>query len=282
MGNTGFLSKVNPRDVIILILVIGACFLLYREYTSGTNKDLIKRLKEEESSIIKDRERIAKELDSLKKDYKSMDKDKQKLEQILIQDDSLVKIFINQANQSKSDLTKFKKEFDKMEGALQPAISEFFGLKIATGLKYRKNVLAIKSLILALKNESSSTGWSDTVSNFIIDFISYSMDIYCLARIFKKHKIEGSYQPRESMNVIIYAGFKPTDIYREFFQFVGIQETYEYVNPLKKSCVRTIKEPRVEEEESYLWGVQNEDGLDDLDEVKVETNPDLESFWWLR
>ena len=114
MGNTGFLSKVNPRDVIILILVIGACFLLYREYTSGTNKDLIKRLKEEESSIIKDRERIAKELDSLKKDYKSMDKDKQKLEQILIQDDSLVKIFINQANQSKSDLTKFKKEFDKI------------------------------------------------------------------------------------------------------------------------------------------------------------------------
>ena len=151
-----------------------------------------------------------------------------------------------------------KKEFDKIDEGLQSTIREYFISKISK-LNSSRNVLAIKSLISDLRNQSLiSGGWNIIVGQFILSFLSYTMDIYCLSRIFKKHKVEDAYQPQESINVIVYSGNDHTQVYREFFQFIGIRETYSYINPLKKSCVEIIKEKPEEKQENYdgdsLWG----------------------------
>ena len=190
-----------------------------------------------------------------------------------------------------------KKEFDKIEPGLQDSIRRFFFSKIQS-LSDLTIVSSIKDLISDLKSESIRLGWSSSVSIFILAFLSYSMDIYCLSRIFKNHKVDNVYQPRQSMNVIVYSGFLHTDIYREFFKFIGIRETYQYKNALKKSCVKMFEEKKAEpppnneeeywnaseddetyfNEENYLWNVPNESEGEGESESKGEEGRSSDFF----
>jgi hypothetical protein len=45
-----------------------------------------------------------------------------------------------------------------------------------------------------------------------------TMDIYCLARVFKKFEVETDFQPKETHNIIIYAGDAHSKIYSEFIE----------------------------------------------------------------
>lgn len=155
-----------------------------------------------------------------------------------------------------------KKEFDKIEPSLQDSIRRYFFSKIQSLSSTNLTIVSsLKDLISDLKSESIRLGWSATVGDFILSFLNYTMDIYCLSRIFKNHKVDDAYQPRQSMNVIVYSGFNHTDVYREFFKFIGIQETYQYKNALKKSCVRMFEEKKAEppkHEEEY-WNASEDD-----------------------
>lgn len=69
-----------------------------------------------------------------------------------------------------------------------------------------------------------------------------TMDMYCLARIFKRYTPKGSieaYQPTESKNIIIYAGVFHTQNYIKFLKFIGGEPIVVNEESSSISCIRT-------------------------------------------
>lgn len=77
------------------------------------------------------------------------------------------------------------------------------------------------------------------------------MDMYALARIFKPYNIKknnpaGAFQPRESKNIIIYAGNNHAKNYVEFLEYlrtIGREVTllYRNIGTVYTSCVKIIE-----------------------------------------
>ena len=135
--------------------------------------------------------------------------------------------------------TYINKELNKVEKNMKENIINFFKLKIRR--ESQPSVVSnLSEFILCLQNKKPIRlvpNLFEPAGNFLLDIGAYSMDIYCLARIFKKYKVESTFQPVESKNVIIYAGNQHTRIYREFLMEIGAEETFHYENPNNKNCV---------------------------------------------
>lgn len=90
----------------------------------------------------------------------------------------------------------------------------------------------IQETILLLLNDCNKMDYiaekfSD-LQKFLLNITGLPVDIYCLMRIFKKHNIQGSFQPEESINIIIYAGEWHIQNYVSFLKSVGAVEIYRY------------------------------------------------------
>ena len=65
------------------------------------------------------------------------------------------------------------------------------------------------------------------------------MDVYMLARMFKKFNVSGSYDPEYAKNIIVYAGAAHVLFYRQFLLSNGFIEKYnkQYTKKSKRSCL---------------------------------------------
>jgi len=135
--------------------------------------------------------------------------------------------------------TYVNKELNKVEKNMKENIINFFKRKIRR--ESPPSVVSnLSEFILCLQNQRPIRlidNYFKMTGLFLLDIGAYTMDIYCLARIFKKYNVESTFQPVESKNVIIYAGSKHSRIYREFLMEIGAKETFYYENPNNKNCV---------------------------------------------
>jgi|688.fasta_scaffold08817_12 hypothetical protein len=104
----------------------------------------------------------------------------------------------------------------------------------------------INELIIILLNDSCSVKNDmdyklKSLGEFVLIMFSLSVDMYCLSRMFKKHKLNVSFQPEESKNIIAYAGLEHTNNYISFLKMIGAVETYNYESDNLKSCVKIVK-----------------------------------------
>lgn len=90
------------------------------------------------------------------------------------------------------------------------------------------------------------------LENILLKLGSLKMDMYALARIFKYYDIEknnpaGAFQPRESKNIIIYAGDNHAQNYVEFLEYLGsigreVTLLYRNIGDKNISCIGVPQE----------------------------------------
>ena len=80
---------------------------------------------------------------------------------------------------------------------------------------------------------------------FCVQISALIVDTYCISRMFKKHDVKDNFQPRQSINMIVYAGQQHSERYGRFFTWLKnnqddfkVKKTYEYVNDNDLSCVK--------------------------------------------
>ena len=79
------------------------------------------------------------------------------------------------------------------------------------------------------------------LSEYFFYAMALVMDTYCLSRVFKKFDVETDFQPKETHNIIIYAGDLHSDMYSEFIENeLGHAPVYNErtVSSPDYSCVR--------------------------------------------
>jgi len=86
------------------------------------------------------------------------------------------------------------------------------------------------------ESNKSNHSLDDYLHIFII-IDSFIMDIYTLARIFKKHDDEFTYFPSSPKNIIIYAGSAHSALYYKFFNYLGYSTKYDKTFTNYKSCI---------------------------------------------
>jgi hypothetical protein len=157
---------------------------------------------------------------------------------------SLIDYNTNQFNFQSIDnilINKYvKKELDKVP---EPMMSNIlaFNREIIYSLATPAVLLNLKELILCLQNRMVipvQKTYFQNLSNFLVATQACSMDIYCMARVFKRYNIKDSFQPAESKNVIIHTGANHSRRYMKFLtsRFVGGVMTHYSENT--KGCVK--------------------------------------------
>jgi len=79
------------------------------------------------------------------------------------------------------------------------------------------------------------------LSDYFFYTMALVMDTYCLSRVFKKFDVETDFQPKETHNIIIYAGDLHSGVYSEFIENeLGHEPVYNegVVSSPDYSCVR--------------------------------------------
>ena len=133
-----------------------------------------------------------------------------------------------------------KKELDKVPEPMKSNILAF-NRQIIYSLATPVVLLNLKELILCLQNRMVipiQITYFQNLANFLVGTQACSMDIYCMARVFKRYNIKDSFQPAESKNVIIHTGANHSRRYMKFLtsRFVGGVMTHYSENT--KGCVK--------------------------------------------
>jgi hypothetical protein len=113
----GFFKNMDSntfKNITIVILILLTLGFGVMWYFKDDNKGLIKRLESEATEIKNERKIIHLQIDSLVKENQKLNSDKQKIEDILNQDQDLINNYIDKANKSKQDLNNFKKQQDQI------------------------------------------------------------------------------------------------------------------------------------------------------------------------
>jgi hypothetical protein len=134
-----------------------------------------------------------------------------------------------------------QKEIDRVESPMKEAILNFYKQKIHSLLS-AEVVLNLKELIYCLQGTMAVpelNTYFKPMSRFLLYMLAYGMDMYCMARVFKKYNVLDTFQPVESKNVIIYTGLAHSKSYREFLNSIGGVTSYYSENT--KGCVKVIK-----------------------------------------
>lgn len=156
---------------------------------------------------------------------------------MLIKTETLLDIFLkNKSLKKELKATYKKKELKLWFNSMYYKKIQSFGGK-ATFID------TIKKLISTIENNTSlSRDIMKKLGFLFINLNSLLVDYYCLARIFKKHDLEGSFQPEESKNIMIYVGDAHARNMTEFFRSIGFKDYFNHYNEQKKSCI-SLKTP---------------------------------------
>ena len=112
-GLLKLLKMITPttiKDIFLVIIVILAISFGLLWFFKDDNKQLIKKLENDAKTLKSERVVIQFQIDSLKKENQKLNIDKQKIEDILNQDNISITTYINKANKSKQDLENLKQQ----------------------------------------------------------------------------------------------------------------------------------------------------------------------------
>ena len=133
-----------------------------------------------------------------------------------------------------------KKELDQVPEPMKSNIISF-NRKLISSYATPDILLKLNELILCLQNRMTipvQKTYFQNLGIFLVGTIAFSMDMYCMARVFKRYDVEDSFQPAESKNVIIHSGKAHSYRYMKFLtsSLVGGVMTHYSVNT--KGCVK--------------------------------------------
>jgi hypothetical protein len=98
---------------------------------------------------------------------------------------------------------------------------------------FKKYLVDNPKVVNNIHNKDSSKDYSNfrkRMYMFLLIFNVVAMDMYNMARIFKKFNVKNSNQPEEPHNVIVYSGNIHSDSYRGFLTELGFKEVERVKN----------------------------------------------------
>jgi hypothetical protein len=162
--------------------------------------------------------------------------------------DQLEKFFLEQINRKINP--KLTKEWFKLEETFRNRLLNVYVRSYYDSLHSRYH---IEEFITRYSRESMKDALNTGIPEIMFDFTNhrainynvayfevYLMDLYFLARMYKKHDVQLSYDPVYSKYILIYTGSYHSEIYSRVFQELGF-EIAEKSTPITRNCVDISK-----------------------------------------
>ena len=107
------MNKIDFKWYIIIVLIGLMAFFGYKYYMNDGNRELIKKLQDEEKQLIEDRKMIKSQIDSIQKQNDKIIKQNTEIENRVIEDEKKIDFYKDQAKKSQQDINTLKDSYDK-------------------------------------------------------------------------------------------------------------------------------------------------------------------------
>lgn len=112
------MNKIDFKWYIIIVLIGLMAFFGYKYYMNDGNRELIKRLQDEETQLKEDRKLIKSQIDSIQKQNDKIIKQNTEIENRVVEDEKKIDFYKEQATKSQQDISKLKVGYDQNNKAL--------------------------------------------------------------------------------------------------------------------------------------------------------------------
>jgi len=106
------MNKIDFKWYIIIVLIGLMAFFGYKYYTNDGNRELIKKLQEEENQLIQDRKIIKNKIDSIQKQNEKLVLFINQLEKKVVEDVKKIDFYKNKAKKSQQDINTLKNSYE--------------------------------------------------------------------------------------------------------------------------------------------------------------------------
>lgn len=113
------MNKIDFKWYIIIVLIGLMAFFGYKYYMNDGNRELIKKLQEEEKQLIEDRKVIKAQIDSIQKQNEKLVLHITQVENKVVEDEKKIDFYKDQAKKSQQDINTLKDSYEQNNKAIE-------------------------------------------------------------------------------------------------------------------------------------------------------------------